>query len=52
VIIAVAYAVPRRARGNPRPGWRALAGTHVPIDLSDSLSFDLKAVLYGALLDG
>jgi hypothetical protein len=22
------------------------------IDLSDSLSFDLKAVLYGALLDG
>jgi hypothetical protein len=24
----------------------------VVIDLSDSLSFDLKAVLYGALLDG
>ena len=30
----------------------ALAGAHVVIDLSDSLSFDLKAVLYGALLDG
>jgi hypothetical protein len=26
--------------------------SHVVIDLSDSLSFDLKAVLYGALLDG
>jgi uncharacterized protein YbjT (DUF2867 family) len=30
----------------------ALAGAHVVIDLSDSLSFDLKGVLYGALLDG
>jgi hypothetical protein len=30
----------------------ALAGAHVVIDLSDSLSFDPKAVLYGALLDG
>jgi hypothetical protein len=30
----------------------ALAGAHVAIDLSDSLSFDLKAVLYGTLLDG
>jgi hypothetical protein len=30
----------------------ALAGAHVVIDLSNSLSFDLKAVLYGALLDG
>jgi hypothetical protein len=30
----------------------ALAGAHVAIDLSNSLSFDLKAVLYGALLDG
>ena len=30
----------------------ALAGARVVIDLSDSLSFDLKAVLYGALLDG
>jgi uncharacterized protein YbjT (DUF2867 family) len=30
----------------------ALAGAHVVIDLADSLSFDLKAVLYGALLDG
>jgi len=30
----------------------ALAGAHVVIDLSDSQSFDLKAVLYGALLDG
>src|SRR5262245_52870418 len=28
----------------------ARAGAHVVIDLSDSLSFDLKAVLYGALL--
>jgi hypothetical protein len=50
VIIAVAYAILREARGNPRPGWPA--GAHVVIDLSDSLSFDLKAVLYGALLDG
>jgi hypothetical protein len=30
----------------------ALAGAHEVIDLSDSLSFDLKAMLYGALLDG
>ena len=30
----------------------ALAGAHMVIDLSDSLSFDLKGVLYGALLDG
>ena len=30
----------------------ALAGANVVIDLSNSLSFDLKAVLYGALLDG
>jgi hypothetical protein len=30
----------------------ALAGAYLVIDLSDSLSFDLKAVLYGALLDG
>ena len=30
----------------------ALPGAHVVIDLSDSLSIDLKAVLYGALLDG
>jgi hypothetical protein len=30
----------------------ALPGAHVVIDLSDSLSFDLKAVLYGAFLDG
>ena len=30
----------------------ALAGAHVVIDLADSLSFDLKAVFYGALLDG
>jgi hypothetical protein len=29
----------------------ALAGAHVVIDLSNSLSFDLKAVLYGALLE-
>ena len=30
----------------------ALAGAHVVIDVSDSLSFDLKAVLRGALHDG
>ena len=29
-----------------------VAGARVVVDLSDSLSFDLKAVLYGALLDG
>jgi hypothetical protein len=50
VIIAVAYAVLRKARGDPRSGWPADA--HVVIDLSDSLSFDFKAMLYGALLDG
>jgi hypothetical protein len=52
VIIAVAYAVLRKERGNPRPRWPAVRRAHVVIDLSDSLAFDLKAVLYGALLDG
>lgn len=38
---------------SPKVGVKeALAGAHVVIDLSDSLSFDLKAVLYGAFLDG
>jgi hypothetical protein len=38
---------------SPKVGVKeALAGAHVVIDLSDSLSFDLKAVLYGAVLDG
>jgi hypothetical protein len=31
---------------------RDRAGARVVIDFSDSLSFDLKAVLYSALLDG
>ncbi|UWU73560.1 hypothetical protein N2603_26155 [Bradyrhizobium huanghuaihaiense] len=48
-IIAVAYAVLRKARVESDLG--GLPTPHVVIDLSDSLSFDLKAVLYG-VLDG
>jgi hypothetical protein len=42
----------RRQYDHRRWAERSLASAHVVIDLSDSLSFDLKAVLYSALLDG